>query len=162
MGIRMVRVVEDSLLLKRSREVKEINERILSILDDMVETMYENDGVGLAAPQVGILRRLFVADIGDGKVYKAINPEIIYEEGEAIDLEGCLSIPNFRGTIKRAEKVKMKYTDIDGNEQIVEADGLLARCFQHEIDHLNGILINSKYIEEILEEDLEDWIAENR
>src|SRR5699024_1429972 len=105
----------------------------------MAETMYENEGVGLAAPQVGILRRVVVIDVGRG-LLKLINPEIIEEDGEVIDIEGCLSLPDRAGEVKRPEYVKVKYLDLEGNEQIVEGEGLLARALCHEIDHLNGIL----------------------
>lgn len=158
MGLRIIRKVPDEILEKPCREVKNINDRIKLLLDDMVETMHEDDGIGLAGPQVGVLRRIFVADVGDGNVYRIINPEIIEKEGEDIDIEGCLSIPNFRGTVKRAEKIKMKYLDENGEQQIIEADGLLARCFQHEYDHLDGVLITSKFIEEIKDDELEEWI----
>lgn len=157
MGLRQVRKDNDPLLLKKSREIKDINDRILSLLDDMVETMQSENGIGLAAPQVGVLRRCFVADVGDGNIYKIINPEIIEHSKDAsIDIEGCLSIPNYNCTVERPQKIKMKYTDINGKEQIIEADGLLARCLQHEYDHLDGILITSKAIEEVTEDNIDD------
>lgn len=156
MGLRIIRQVPDEILNKQTRAVKEVNDRIKSLLDDMVETMHKDGGIGLAGPQVGVLRRLFVADIGDGKVYKVINPEFLEKRGKNIGIEGCLSIPNFRATVERADWVKMKYLDENGIEQIVETDGLLAKCFQHEYDHLDGILITSKYIEEVKDEDYFD------
>lgn len=157
MGLRQVRKDNDPLLLKKSREIKDINDRILSLLDDMVETMQSENGIGLAAPQVGVLRRCFVADVGDGNIYKIINPEIIEHSKDAsIDIEGCLSIPNYNCTVERPQKIKMKYTDINGKEQIIEADGLLGRCLQHEYDHLDGILITSKAIEEVTEDNIDD------
>lgn len=157
MGLRQIRKDNDPLLLKKSREIKEINDRILSLLEDMVETMYHENGIGLAAPQVGVLRRCFVVDIGDGNVYKIINPEILEKsETTAVDIEGCLSIPNYNCTVERSESVKMKYTDIEGNEQVIEANGLLARCLLHEYDHLDGILITSKAIEEVTEENIDE------
>ena len=121
----------------------------------MMETMYENDGVGLAAPQIGILRQLIVIDIGDGPI-KLINPEITEKDGEEIDVEGCLSVPRRAGTVSRPEWVKVKYLDEFGEEKIVEASGLLARAFCHEIDHLNGILFTDKMIEEIFEKEEEE------
>ncbi|MFL8887353.1 peptide deformylase [Helcococcus kunzii] len=157
MGLRQIRKDNDPLLLKKSREIKEVNDRILNLLGDMVETMYHENGIGLAAPQVGVLRRCFVVDIGDGNVYKIINPEIIEKsETTSVDIEGCLSIPNYNCTVERSETVKMKYTDTKGKEQIIEADGLLARCLLHEYDHLDGVLITSKAIEVVTEENIDD------
>ena len=143
MAIRQIRFDGDPILRKKSREVKEVNDRIKILLDDMMETMYENDGVGLAAPQIGILRQLIVIDIGDGPI-KLINPEITEKDGEEIDVEGCLSVPRRAGTVSRPEWVKVKYLDEFGEEKIVEASGLLARAFCHEIDHLFGILYTDK------------------
>lgn len=154
MAIRVIRTDEDPLLRKKSREVNDINDRILSLLDDMVETMYHADGIGLAAPQVGILRRVITVDVGQGP-YKMINPEILETEGSEIDIEGCLSVPNFNGTVERPAKIKMKYLDIEGKENIIEATGLFARCICHEIDHLDGILFKDKYIDEITRDDIE-------
>ena len=115
--------------------------KIKDLLEDMVETMYDSEGVGLACPQIGILKRLVTIDVGDEHgLLKMINPEILEISGEQVGPEGCLSIPDFRGFVRRPEKVKFKYTDIDGNEQIIDATGLLAVCICHEIDHLNGIL----------------------
>ena len=152
MAIRQIRYSEDPILRKVSREVTEINERIKILLDDMVDTMYEYEGVGLAAPQVGVLRRVVVIDIGEG-VIKLINPEIIEEEGENIDVEGCLSVPGRAGTVKRPERVKVKYLDELGEQKIIEGEGLLAKALCHEIDHLNGILFIDKMIEEIFPEE---------
>lgn len=146
MALREIRLDGDPLLRKTSKEITEINYRIKTLLDDMVETMVNANGVGLAAPQVGILRRAIVVDIGDG-VLKVINPEIISSEGELLDVEGCLSIPNYSGTVKRPEKVKIKFLDEGGVSQVIEATGLLARIFCHEIDHLDGILYTDKAIE---------------
>lgn len=159
MAIRIIRTDEDHLLRKVSREVKDINDRIKTLLDDMVETMYEANGIGLAAPQVGILRRVIVVDVGQG-VYKMINPEIIEEEGSCIDVEGCLSIPNFNGTVERPERIKVKYLDENASEKEIEATGLFARCICHEVDHLNGILFSDKFIDEITREDIEAAINE--
>lgn len=139
MAIRQIRYYGDPLLRKVSREITEIDDRIKTLLEDMLDTMYEEEGVGLAAPQVGVLRRAIVIDIGDGPL-KLINPEIIYEEGENIDVEGCLSVPNKAGKVKRPEKVKVKYLDVSGEENIIEGTGLLAKALCHEIDHLEGIL----------------------
>lgn len=146
MAIRQLRYEGDPLLRKRSREIADIDEKILDLLDDMVETMYKEEGVGLAAPQVGILKRVVVIDVGDGPI-KLINPEIIASEGEEIDLEGCLSIPGETGEVLRPRKVRVKYLDIQGKEKIIEGTGLLARALCHEIDHLNGVLFIDKIID---------------
>ena len=157
MGIRQIRLEEDPILLKKSREIKEINEKTLMLLDDMVETMRLHQGIGLAAVQVGVLRRCFVVEVEEGEVYKIINPEIIEDDQAENEtetaIEGCLSIPNFRATVERPRTIKMRYTDIHGEKQTIEAEGLLARCLQHEYDHLNGVLITSKYIREISEDE---------
>lgn len=153
MAKRVIRTDEDPLLRKTSRPVKELNDRITMLLDDMVETMHQANGVGLAAPQVGILRRAITVDVGEG-VYKMINPEILEEEGSDIDIEGCLSVPNFNGTVERPEMIKVKYLDENFTENIIEARGLFARCICHEVDHLNGILFTDKYIDEISQEDI--------
>ncbi|MCF6466433.1 peptide deformylase [Clostridium sp. Cult2] len=152
MAIRQIRYEGDPILRKTSREVTEVNERIKVLLEDMIDTMYENEGVGLAAPQVGVLRRVIVIDIGEGPI-KLINPEILEKEGEYIDVEGCLSVPNRAGTVKRPERVKVKYLDEFGQEKIIEGTGLLAKALCHEIDHLNGILFIDKMIEEIIPEE---------
>lgn len=143
MAIRQLRFVGDPVLRKKSRKIDKIDDRVLTLLEDMVETMYKEEGIGLAAPQVGILKRAVVIDIGEGPM-KIINPEIIYEEGEVIDVEGCLSVPDESGNVKRPEKVKVKYQNEEGKETIVEADELLARALCHEIDHLDGILYIDK------------------
>lgn len=152
MAIRQIRYSKDPILRKVSREVTEINERIKILLEDMIDTMYKDEGVGLAAPQVGVLRRIVVIDIGEG-VIKLINPEIIEKEGENIDVEGCLSVPGRAGTVKRPERVKVKYLNELGEEKIIEGTGLLAKALCHEVDHLNGILFIDKMIEEIVPEE---------
>lgn len=151
MAIRQLRYLNDSILRKKSREITKIDDRIKILLDDMVETMYENEGVGLAAPQVGVLRRAVVIDVGEG-LLKLINPEIIETEGESIGLEGCLSVPGRTGKILRPEIVKVKYLDLDGNEKVVEGTGLLSRALCHEIDHLNGTLFIDNVVEEVEED----------
>ena len=149
MAIRQIRYKGDPILRKVSRKVTAINERIEILLEDMVDTMYHNEGVGLAAPQVGILRRVVVIDIGDGPL-KLINPVIVEEEGENIDVEACLSVPNRIGTVQRPERVVVRYLDEYGKEKEIEPTGLLAKALCHEIDHLNGILFIDKMIEEIV------------
>ncbi|MCM0648730.1 peptide deformylase [Clostridium swellfunianum] len=146
MAIRNIRKIGDELLRKKSKPVDEINERILTLIKDMQETMYAADGVGLAAPQVGILKRVIVIDVGNGPI-NLINPEILETYGEYIDEEGCLSIPGEQGKVLRPEKVKVRGLNEKGEEVTVEGEGLLARAFCHEIDHLNGILFVDKLIE---------------
>lgn len=149
MALRSVRVVEDEILRKKCRVVENIDNKILTILDDMLETMYHSDGVGLAGPQIGILKRLVVIDVEDGNVYKMINPEIIESSGEQIDVEGCLSVPNVNGKVNRPNYVTAEYTDIEGNRVVVKGEGLLARCICHELDHLEGILFTDRVEEDV-------------
>lgn len=143
MALRNIRKLGDELLRKRSREVDGINQRILTLLDDMVETMNSADGVGLAAPQVGILKRVVVIDVGEG-VIKLINPEITEAEGSQYDVEGCLSVPGEQGEVERPNKVKVKALNENGEEITIQGEGLLARALCHEIDHLDGILFVDK------------------
>lgn len=152
MAIRKLRIDGDEILRKKSRKVEKIDDRLMTLLDDMVETMYENDGIGLAAVQVGILKRAIVMDVGEGPV-KILNPRIIENEGEQIFTEGCLSVPTVNGDVIRPEKVKMEYMTIEGNMEIMEADGLKAVCLCHEIDHLNGVLFTDKIIKGTKTED---------
>lgn len=135
----------DDILRKKARSVENVNSRIRSLLEDMTETMYHADGAGLAAPQVGILRRLVVLDIGEGLI-KLINPVIVEADGEQQEREGCLSIPGIYGEVKRPEKVVVKALDENGKLLDLEGTGLLARAFCHEIDHLDGILFIDKVI----------------
>lgn len=148
MALRIIKVDGDPILRKKSRNVEKIDDRILTLLEDMEETMIYSDGIGLAAPQVGILRRVVVIDIGDG-LLKIINPEIKKREGEIIDIEGCLSVPGISGTVNRPEKVVLQYLNEDNEEVEIEAEGLLARAICHEVDHLDGILYIDKVIEYI-------------
>lgn len=153
MALRKLRIEGDPILRKVSKEVKNIDERTLKLLDDMAETMYQENGVGLAAPQVGSLRRMIVVDVGEG-LYKMINPKIIDQGGSDIDIEGCLSVPNFNGTVERPQWIEFQYTDENGQDISMKVEDLFARCVCHEIDHLNGILFRDKYIDEITQEDL--------
>lgn len=162
MALRKIRLEGDPILRKKSRPIEEINDRIKILLDDMVETMNEAEGVGLAAPQVGILRRAIIIDVGEGPI-KIINPELIEEEGSFIDVEGCLSVPNKAGKVERPERVKIKYLNEDGQESILEGTGLLAKAICHEIDHLDGILYTDKVIEYVdltAKEDEDDEVEE--
>lgn len=148
MAIRNIRKKGEDVLRKKSKEVKEINPRILTLIGDMIETMYEAEGVGLAAPQVGILKRIFVIDIYDDEGPRVfINPEILETSGSQTDEEGCLSIPGVTEPVERANYVKVKAFNEKGEEFILEAEGLLARAVLHENDHLNGILFVD-YVEE--------------
>ena len=143
MALRNIVKYGDDLLRKNSRKVEVINDRITTLIDDMVETLYAENGVGLAAPQVGILKRVVVIDIGEGLI-KLVNPEIIETEGSYVDVEGCLSIPGRQEQVERPKKVKVKALNEKGEEIIIEGEDLLARAFCHEIDHLNGILFIDK------------------
>ena len=165
MALRALRFEGDPILRKVAKPVKEINERIRQTLSDMVETMYEDNGVGLAGPQIGVLRRLVTIDVGEGPI-KMINPEIIEKSEETeLDIEGCLSLPKFNGTVIRPTTVTVKYLDENGEEHIKTGSHLFARCVCHEIDHLNGILfrdIVEKVIDmEHLTEDMIEYMREN-
>lgn len=145
MALRNIRKYGDEILRKKSRKVDEINNRILTLIADMEETMYDAQGVGLAAPQVGILKRIVVIDVGEGML-RLINPEIISQEGSQIDTEGCLSVPGEQGEVERPNKVKVKAQNEKGEEIVIEGEDLLARALCHEIDHLDGILFVDKTI----------------
>ena len=134
-------------LRKRAREVIAINKHLLTLLDDMKETLHIEEGVGLAAPQVGVLRRIAIVDF-DGKYYELINPRIISVSGELVEEEGCLSVPGVRGLVKRPETITVTYADRSGKRRKEEVKGLTARVFCHEIDHLDGILFVDKLTEE--------------
>lgn len=139
MALRNIVKYGDDLLRKKSRKVDIINDRIITLLNDMEETLYAANGVGLAAPQVGVLKRVVVIDIGEG-IIKLINPEIVYKEGSYVDTEGCLSIPGRQEEVERPEKVTVEALNEKGEKITIEGEGLLARAFCHEIDHLDGIL----------------------
>ncbi len=139
MAIRSIRTVGDECLTKVCKEVKEINDRTRILIEDMIDTMYEAEGVGLAAPQVGILKRIVVIDVGDGPIVM-INPEILERSGEQTDNEGCLSVPGKVGVVTRPNYVKAKAINEDGEEYIIEGEELLARAICHELDHLDGHL----------------------
>jgi len=136
----------DPILREVSRPVPKITPNIHKLLDDMAETMYHAQGVGLAAPQIGILKRVIVLDPADGEtgLIEMINPEILEKSGRVLGAEGCLSIPGIQGEVYRYEKIRVKGLDRHGNELVMDAEGWLARIFQHEIDHLDGILFTDK------------------
>ena len=149
MAIRkIVEMGKDDILRKRARRVDKFDRRLHQLLDDMADTMYEADGVGLAAPQVGVLKRCVVIDVGEGLI-ELVNPEVLVAEGEVVDVEGCLSVPGRRATVARPEKVRVHAQDRDGNHIELEGEGLLARCLCHEIDHLDGVLYVDKMIEDV-------------
>ena len=156
MAIREVRTIGDDVLGKISKPVKEVNERTLQIIEDMFETMYETGGVGIAAPQVGVLKRIVCMDVGDGNQYVMINPEIIELSGEQTGMEGCLSVPGKRGQVTRANYAKVKALNENMEEIIIEGEGLLARCIQHECDHLDGILHVTKVEGELVDKEVEE------
>lgn len=147
MGLRNIRNYQekDTILRKKSRIVKVIDEKILELLEDMADTMYKEDGVGLAAPQIGILKRLVVIDVGDSLI-KLINPVIIEETGEQQGPEGCLSIPGVLGEVIRPQKVRIRAQNEKGEYIELEGEDLLARAFCHELDHLEGILFIDKML----------------
>lgn len=142
MAIRIIVKDPDPVLREVCKPVQKITPNIHKLLNDMVDTMYEAEGVGLAAPQIGILKRVIVMDCGEehGGLIELINPEVIETEGEQFGPEGCLSIPNMTGDVRRAQRVKVKGLNRDGKEIVVEGRDLLARCILHEVDHLNGVL----------------------
>ena len=137
MALREIRKTPDEVLYKKSREVTDFDERLHTLLDDMADTMYEANGVGLAAVQVGILKRVVVIDVGEG-IMELINPEIIETAESQTGTEGCLSFPGQWGIVTRPNYVKVKALDRFGKEQILEGRELLARAFCHEIEHLDG------------------------
>lgn len=141
MAIREIVLEPNEVLHQVAEEVKQITPAIRKLLTDMADTMYEAEGVGLAAPQVGVLKRIIVIDVGDDNgLIEMINPVIVASEGEQFGPEGCLSIPGYRGDVRRANQVTVKGFDRKGKEITITGTELLARAFQHEIDHLNGIL----------------------
>ncbi len=140
MAIRQIRFEGDEILRKKCKEVKVMNDRTLELIDDMFETMYEANGVGLAAPQVGILKRIVVIDIDDGNPLVLINPVIEEMDGEQIGEEGCLSLPGECATVKRPNHVVCRALNEDMEEFVVEGTELLARAICHEVEHLDGIL----------------------
>jgi len=146
MALRKIITEEDAALKKVSRKVEKIDDKIITLLDDLKETMYDAVGVGLAAPQVGILKRIAVIDIGEG-VLELINPEIVSANGEQRDIEGCLSVPGVTGYTIRPMYVTVAASDRDGKEIQITAEGLLAKALCHEIDHLDGILFRDHVYE---------------
>lgn len=155
MAIRKIRTIGDEILRKHCKPVKEITPRITQLIEDMFDTMYESNGVGLAAPQVGILKQIVVIDVEDGNQYVFINPEIVETSGSQTGSEGCLSVPGKNGIVTRPNYVKVKAYDAQMNLFELEGEELLARAICHECDHLNGELFVDK-----VEGELEDVVLE--
>ncbi|MGI6669123.1 MAG: peptide deformylase [Acetivibrionales bacterium] len=154
MAIRNIRKDGDEILRKKAKEVDEITDKIRMLLDDMADTMYEANGAGLAAPQVGILKRLVVIDVGDGLI-KLVNPVIKNCSGQQRVVEGCLSVPGIWGEVDRPEQVLVEALNPDGEKITLEGEGLLAQALCHEIDHLDGILFKDKVVRFLDKEEIE-------
>lgn len=156
MAIRkIVKLGEDEILRKHARKVEQFDKRLHTLLDDMADTMYEADGAGLAAPQVGILKRVVVVDVGEGLI-ELVNPEIISAEGSQLCIEGCLSVPGKRGRVERPEKVRVHAQDRHGRHIELEGEDFLANALCHEIDHLDGIVYVDKMLEDVTDQFEED------
>lgn len=141
MSIRIIVKEPDPVLREVAKEVTKFNANLQKLLKDMAETMYDAEGVGLAAPQIGISKRVIVVDVGDENgLVEMVNPVIVEQEGEQLGPEGCLSIPNLNGDVLRADRIVVTGQDSNGQTFTVQASGYFARAFQHEVDHLNGIL----------------------
>lgn len=160
MAIRKIVEIGDDKLRKVCKPVEKFDKRLKALLDDMADTMYKAEGVGLAGPQVGILRRVAVIDVGDG-LFKMVNPVIVETEGEQTGLEGCLSVPGRRGEVTRPNIVTVQYQDENGEPVTLRADEFFARAICHELDHLDGILYIDKMDREISDEEYEQMIEED-
>ena len=161
MAIRKIVTAEDPVLRKTSRRVEKFDEKLWTLLDDMNDTLKKAEGAGLAAVQVGILKRAVLVDVGDG-LLELINPEIIETRGEVEDTEGCLSVPGEWGLVKRPEYVKIKAQDRRGVWHRYEGTDLKARCFCHEIDHLDGIIYTDKVIKKLTPEEAQNFRSKNK
>jgi peptide deformylase len=152
-----LRLFGDPVLKQRARDVEEIDGDLVTLVNGMYETMDLEEGIGLAAPQVGVRKRLFTYDLheGDGPAV-VVNPEIVERDGEVLSEEGCLSVPGYRFEIVRSERVTMRGLDLDGAELVIEGDDLLARMIQHEIDHLDGVLLLDRVEPDVRREALRD------
>ena len=149
MSIRNIVKYPNKMLHEVSVEVKYIDKKIKKLVDDMFETMYKNNGIGLAAVQIGVLKRVVVIDIENEGKFVLINPKIVsFSENKTIMQEGCLSVPDGQYSVERPERVVVEYTDLDGKVNKIETGGLLSKCFQHEIDHLNGHTIVDRGVKE--------------
>ena len=154
MAIRNIVTIEDPVLRKKSRPVVNFDEKLWTLLDDMKETLKKADGAGLAAVQVGILRRAVIVDVGDGKPLELINPEIVETSGEQEGQEGCLSLPGKWGVVRRPEFVRVRAQNRMGQWCMYKGEGLKARCFCHEIDHLDGIVFTDRAKRMLTDEEL--------
>lgn len=152
MALRKIRELGDECLRATCKEVTEITPRIEELIEDLIDTMYEADGVGLAAPQVGVRKRIAVVDVGDGPIV-LINPEVVYTEGEQTGMEGCLSVPGKAGQVTRPMKVRVKTQDENMEWVEIEGEELLARAMLHEMDHLDGVM----YVDKV-EGELQDTV----
>ena len=161
MALRQIRTVGDPCLTKVCKEVEEVNERTLTLIDDMLDTMYEAEGVGLAAPQVGVLKRIVVSDVGEGPIVM-INPEILETSGSQTGSEGCLSVPGKAGTVTRPDYVKAKAYDEEMNEYVIEGEELLARAICHELAHLDGHLYTELVEGELVDIESEEDNKKNK
>lgn len=155
MAIRNIRTMGDEVLTKKCKEVKEVNERTKELIEDMLDTMYEADGVGLAAPQVGVLKRIVVIDVGEGPIVM-INPVITETSGSQTGNEGCLSVPGKNGIVTRPNNVKVEFFDENMEKYELEGEELLARAICHECEHLDGILYVDKVEGELMDNDAEE------
>jgi peptide deformylase len=157
MAIRIIVKDPDPVLREKAKPVTKFNANLHKLLGDMAETMYEAPGVGLAAPQIGILKRVIVMDVGDEHgLIEMVNPEVVSFSGEQVGPEGCLSIPGLQGDVKRPLQVTAKGQDRNGEEIVIEGTELLARCIMHEIDHLNGVLFTDLALKVYISEKEED------
>ncbi len=159
MALRQIRVDGDEILTKKCREVKEMTPRLKELVEDMLDTMYEAQGVGLAAPQVGVLRRIVVIDVGEGPIV-LVNPKIVSQDGEQEGNEGCLSVPGKAGVVVRPNHVVAEGFDENMNPVTVEGEELLARAICHELDHLDGVMYTSKVQGELFDTMEEDYETE--
>ena len=159
MGLRKIMTVKEPCLHKVCRPVEKFDGKLHRLLDDMKETLAEANGVGLAAPQVGILRRVVVVDTGE-EMLELVNPELLETSGEQIGSEGCLSVPGKYGIVKRPNYAKVRAYDRDGNEFEVEGEELMARCFCHELDHLDGIVYTEIMERYLTEEEMREQSEE--
>lgn len=157
-----VLIAPDQRLTTPSQEIYEIDEEIETLLDDLYDTMIAHDGIGISACQVGYNLSICVIQLAEeDEILELINPKVLSGEGSSLDLEGCLSLPYFYGTVKRWNKIVVEYYNRDGELMEMTAEGYLARCIQHEVDHLAGILFKEKVIEEIPYTQIEQWMEEH-
>ncbi|MDP3488115.1 MAG: peptide deformylase [Bacillota bacterium] len=156
MAIRIVREKGDPILRENTATVKRFDETLARLVEDMFETMYHYNGVGLAAPQIAIPKSIVVLDAGDGERYALINPKIVLAEGLEVDVEGCLSVPGVYGEVERYSQIRVHAQDLKGELLEIEATEFLARVLQHELDHLQGVLFVDKVIRYIPKEELVD------